>query len=172
MWINFIRRTSSRFINGSANYEIITLFSTNQNAAILSFSHLLQPGATGPDSGSRPRRFPKPFNPSRSFDETQDNPEESRELDDPNIPSTGRRQPPPPPKDNRYKRPPPPLPTDIKGGETQPQTIINRNELEEGAELGQGEFGSVLRGVWSNPNGNAVNICILIALIKFFKWKF
>jgi hypothetical protein len=31
------------------------------------------------------------------------------------------------------------------------------SELEKSTELGQGEFGSVLRGVWRNPNGAAVS---------------
>lgn len=28
--------------------------------------------------------------------------------------------------------------------------------LELGAELGQGEFGSVLKGIWTDPKGNKV----------------
>ena len=36
------------------------------------------------------------------------------------------------------------------------QTLITRQSLELGAELGQGEFGSVLKGVWTDPKGNKV----------------
>ena len=36
------------------------------------------------------------------------------------------------------------------------QTLITRQSLELGAELGQGEFGSVLKGVWRDPKGNKV----------------
>lgn len=41
------------------------------------------------------------------------------------------------------------------------QTLITRESLELGAELGQGEFGSVLKGVWTDPKGNKVTILIL-----------
>lgn len=40
------------------------------------------------------------------------------------------------------------------------QTLITRESLELGAELGQGEFGSVLKGVWTDPKGNKVTILI------------
>ena len=36
---------------------------------------------------------------------------------------------------------------------------IERENLAVGRELGQGEFGSVLMGVWSNPNGEKV--CVI-----------
>ena len=36
------------------------------------------------------------------------------------------------------------------------QTLIMRQSLELGAELGQGEFGSVLKGVWTDPKGKKV----------------
>lgn len=36
------------------------------------------------------------------------------------------------------------------------QTLIVGQSLELGAELGQGEFGSVLKGVWTDPKGNKV----------------
>ena len=39
------------------------------------------------------------------------------------------------------------------------QTLITRQSLELGAELGQGEFGSVLKGAWTDPKGNKVT-CI------------
>ena len=56
-------------------------------------------------------------------------------------------------------RPPPPLPpVDSEDNEGKPQTIINLSELKKSAELGQGEFGSVLRGIWKNPNGTEVSI--------------
>ena len=41
--------------------------------------------------------------------------------------------------------------------ETKQQTIINRESLELGKELGQGEFGSVLMGVWVDPIGERVS---------------
>ena len=76
-------------------------------------------------------------------------------------PPRERRQPPPPPPTNespsKFNRPPPPLPNDVQQPEQKPQTIISKNELELGAELGQGEFGSVLRGVWRNTSGKAVS---------------
>ena len=34
---------------------------------------------------------------------------------------------------------------------------IRRDSLTLGRELGQGEFGSVLMGVWCTPEGNKVN---------------
>ena len=39
---------------------------------------------------------------------------------------------------------------------TAQQTLINRDSLELGPELGQGEFGSVLKGIWRNPKGTKV----------------
>ena len=39
------------------------------------------------------------------------------------------------------------------------QTLIMRQSLELGAELGQGEFGSVLKGVWTDPKGKKVWYC-------------
>ena len=36
------------------------------------------------------------------------------------------------------------------------QTIIARESLELGKELGQGEFGSVLMGFWMSPAGERV----------------
>ena len=41
------------------------------------------------------------------------------------------------------------------------QTLIMRQSLELGAELGQGEFGSVLKGVWTDPKGKKVWCCVL-----------
>ena len=38
------------------------------------------------------------------------------------------------------------------------QTLIVRQSLELGTELGQGEFGSVLKGVWTDPKGNKVKV--------------
>ena len=35
-------------------------------------------------------------------------------------------------------------------------TLIMKQSLELGAELGQGEFGSVLKGIWTDPKGNKV----------------
>ena len=40
------------------------------------------------------------------------------------------------------------------------QTLIMRQSLELGAELGQGEFGSVLKGVWTDPKGKKVWYCV------------
>ena len=43
------------------------------------------------------------------------------------------------------------------------QTVIQRDSLELGQELGVGEFGSVLKGVWTNPAGEKVNTsCLLL----------
>jgi len=44
--------------------------------------------------------------------------------------------------------------------------LITRQSLELGAELGQGEFGSVLKGVWTDPKGNKVNRDFLKTLLK------
>lgn len=41
------------------------------------------------------------------------------------------------------------------------QTLIMRQSLELGAELGQGEFGSVLKGVWTDPKGKKVWYCVV-----------
>ena len=41
------------------------------------------------------------------------------------------------------------------------QTLITRESLELGAELGQGEFGSVLKGVWTDPEGKKVTSLVL-----------
>ena len=75
-------------------------------------------------------------------------------------PAAARRQPPPPPRGSpsKFNRPPPLLPSEAQDTEGKPQTIIKSNELEKCAELGQGEFGSVLRGIWRNPTGVAVSI--------------
>ena len=45
---------------------------------------------------------------------------------------------------------------DSGADENKQQTIINRDSLELGKELGQGEFGSVLMGVWVDPVGERV----------------
>lgn len=98
--------------------------------------------------------------PQRSLDPPDGEPNDYLGLDEQSRQTPGmRRQPPPPPVSNpsRFNRPPPPLPAEAKEDESKPQTIINLSELEKGAELGQGEFGSVLRGVWTNPSGPAVS---------------
>lgn len=38
------------------------------------------------------------------------------------------------------------------------QTLITRESLELGPELGQGEFGSVLKGIWTDPKGDKVSL--------------
>jgi len=38
-----------------------------------------------------------------------------------------------------------------------PQTVIPSESLEMGKELGLGEFGSVLKGVWTSPQGEKVS---------------
>jgi len=55
----------------------------------------------------------------------------------------------------------PALPRRDKGAdENKQQTIINRDSLELGKELGQGEFGSVLMGVWVDPVGERVPVAL------------
>lgn len=49
----------------------------------------------------------------------------------------------------------------IPSGKSAQHTLINRQDLELGSELGQGEFGSVLRGVWKDPRGNKVKCPVL-----------
>ena len=45
----------------------------------------------------------------------------------------------------------------MKNQDSNPQqTVIPREALDLGKELGVGEFGSVLKGVWSNPDGEKV----------------
>lgn len=55
----------------------------------------------------------------------------------------------------------------VKPQESNPQqTVIPREALELGKELGVGEFGSVLKGVWNNPNGQKVFIFLLLLRYK------
>ena len=46
------------------------------------------------------------------------------------------------------------------------QTLIASESLELGAELGQGEFGSVLKGVWTDPKGGKVTCLLLLLCIR------
>ena len=104
---------------------------------------------------------------TRSVDNADDDPDDYLRLDEQSRQTSAlRRQPPPPPHSttSRFNRPPPPLPREAQEDESKPQTIINLNELEKGAELGQGEFGSVLRGVWTNPNGPAVSTFLFVSM--------
>ena len=57
------------------------------------------------------------------------------------------------------------LPRRLGADETSQQTIINRDSLELGKELGQGEFGSVLMGVWIDPVGKRVCVFILFGTL-------
>lgn len=87
-----------------------------------------------------------------------------------NPPPRGQRRPPPPlPPNSPTKPTPPTAPSSAKpnnqipsqGNTTQSQqTLITRQSLELGAELGQGEFGSVLKGVWTDPKGNKVPVAL------------
>ena len=55
----------------------------------------------------------------------------------------------------------------MKNQDSNPQqTVIPREALDLGKELGVGEFGSVLKGVWSNPNGQKVLTSLLIIKIQ------
>lgn len=92
------------------------------------------------------------------------------------------RHPLPPPPSNppprAQRRPPPPLPP---SSPTMPvpspqkssiptlphgnpkqfgQTLITRESLELGPELGQGEFGSVLKGIWTDPKGDKIPVAM------------
>lgn len=92
------------------------------------------------------------------------------------------RHPLPPPPSNppprAQRRPPPPLPP---SSPTMPvpspqkssiptlphgnpkqfgQTLITRDSLELGPELGQGEFGSVLKGIWTDPKGDKIPVAM------------
>lgn len=99
-----------------------------------------------------------------------------------NFSKLADRQPLPPPPTNPpprgQRRPPPPLPppsptkpallpqkpsnsTLPHGNPLQSrQTLITRESLELGPELGQGEFGSVLKGVWTDPKGDKVPVAM------------
>ncbi|CAB4029667.1 Tyrosine- kinase HTK16, partial [Paramuricea clavata] len=124
-----------------------------------------------------PQPPPKPpiVRRAKSLDTPDDDPNDYLKLEEQSSRQPpGRRQPPPPPKINppppkispppprisssKFNRPPPPLPTPEH--ESKPRTIINLSELEKSTELGQGEFGSVLRGVWRNPNGAAMEVAL------------
>lgn len=55
----------------------------------------------------------------------------------------------------------------MKNQDSNPQqTVIPREALDLGKELGVGEFGSVLKGVWSNPDGEKVLTSLLIIKIQ------
>ena len=45
----------------------------------------------------------------------------------------------------------------FRTGSLTPQTVIQSDSLEMGQELGLGEFGSVLKGVWTSPQGEKVS---------------
>lgn len=84
----------------------------------------------------------------------------------------------PPPRGIR--RPPPPLPQNsnpispakprvpvpysstkvVTSQGPMQSTLIMKQSLELGAELGQGEFGSVLKGIWTDPKGNKVPVAL------------
>lgn len=92
----------------------------------------------------------------------------------PNPPPRGQRRPPPPLPPNptsptspiRPVQPNPPgsakpnSPVQSQAPMQSQQTLITRQSLELGAELGQGEFGSVLKGVWRDPKGNKVPVAL------------
>ncbi|XP_066920050.1 tyrosine-protein kinase HTK16-like [Clytia hemisphaerica] len=40
------------------------------------------------------------------------------------------------------------------------QTVIQKDSLELGQELGVGEFGSVLKGVWKSPSGEKISVAL------------
>lgn len=92
----------------------------------------------------------------------------------PNPPPRGQRRPPPPLPPNltsptspmRPAQPNPPgpakpnVPVQSQAPMQSQQTLITRQSLELGAELGQGEFGSVLKGVWTDAKGNKVPVAL------------
>ena len=64
---------------------------------------------------------------------------------------------PAPPGDIGRPAPPPPPPTQLVAREKGPQlSYISEHDLQLGAELGQGEFGSVLKGVYKGADGKKV----------------
>ncbi|XP_031568891.1 tyrosine-protein kinase HTK16-like [Actinia tenebrosa] len=67
----------------------------------------------------------------------------------PRLPPGSQPQPPP---DSTASEDKSPMPTQ--------HTLINREDLELGSELGQGEFGSVLRGVWKDPKGKKTPVAL------------
>ncbi|KAI8510373.1 Tyrosine-protein kinase htk16 [Branchiostoma belcheri] len=60
---------------------------------------------------------------------------------------------PPPPGPRRELQP-------KKDGPDKTQKLIPRESLQLGRELGQGEFGSVLMGVWTNPDGREIPVAL------------
>ncbi|KAJ7324070.1 hypothetical protein OS493_030243 [Desmophyllum pertusum] len=88
-----------------------------------------------------------------------------------NPPPRGQRRPPPPlppnpPSPTRPSLPNPPssaksnVPIPAQAPMQSQQTLIVSQSLELGAELGQGEFGSVLKGIWTDPKGNKVSVAL------------
>ena len=68
---------------------------------------------------------------------------------------------PAPPGDIGRPAPPPPPPTQLVAREKGPQlSYISEHDLQLGAELGQGEFGSVLKGVYKGADGKKIEVAV------------
>ncbi|CAH1245005.1 TNK2 [Branchiostoma lanceolatum] len=63
----------------------------------------------------------------------------------------------PPPLQPKPQRPPV---VRVEDGPDKAQKLIPRESLQLGRELGQGEFGSVLMGVWTSPDGKEVPVAL------------
>ena len=101
----------------------------------------------------------RPPRPSQSFTPTPSPPlPPSRSVSSDNSQFNGR------PAAPRYP-PPPPLHTPNKEKDPYQMVAIKADNITLGGELGQGEFGSVLRGKYKQPNGKIVCTCKIKHLI-------
>ncbi|XP_065056009.1 tyrosine-protein kinase HTK16-like [Rhopilema esculentum] len=108
------------------------------------------PSRSGPWNSAAPRASPKPPVGSKPLPMPRAN---LKHVEDDNAGDFNRA--------SSWKNDAPAVPNRTKGSdETKQQTIITRDSLELGKELGQGEFGSVLMGVWINPNGERVSVAL------------
>ncbi|XP_078612992.1 tyrosine-protein kinase HTK16-like isoform X1 [Branchiostoma floridae x Branchiostoma japonicum] len=80
-----------------------------------------------------------------------------RELQPKKKPVPIPSEPSPPPLQPKPQRPPM---IRVEDGPDKAQKLIPRESLQLGRELGQGEFGSVLMGVWTSPDGREVPVAL------------
>jgi len=52
-------------------------------------------------------------------------------------------------------------PVQASSGFPQVQALIDVKDIKLGEELGEGEFGSVLRGTWQSPEGESLAVSYL-----------
>ena len=76
------------------------------------------------------------------------------------APKPPRRPPPAPSREASLKEP-----VHAPSGFPQVQALIGVKDIKLGEELGEGEFGSVLRGTWQSPEGESLPVSHLTCTV-------